>query len=42
MLFWKALRDCFNIRSTEAFLELKAGISIMYKKKKEREEEEIY
>lgn len=34
MLFWKALRDCFNIRSTEAFLELKAGISIMYKKKK--------
>lgn len=42
MLFWKALRDCFNIRSTEAFLELKAGISIMYKKKKKREKRKKY
>lgn len=42
MLFWKALRDCFNICSTEAFLELKAGISIMYKKKKKREKRKKY
>lgn len=32
MLFWKALRDCFNLCSAEAFLELKNKIK---KKKKE-------
>lgn len=36
LLFWKNPRDCFNICSAEAFLELKNKIKL------KKEKEEIY